>query len=139
MLRNRKRAVALGAVAVTAVALLSACGGGGASASAEKGTLYYLTATSAKPEHLDPQRLYIGRDITNMSRLVYRQLVTFPDTTDKTAGVKPVADLATDTGTSLDGAKTWKFTLKDGVKWQDGKPITCDDLKYGAPASSRRA
>ena len=132
MLRNRKRAVALGAVAATAVALLSACGGGGASASADKGTLYYLTATSAKPEHLDPQRVYIGRDIANLSRLVYRQLVSFPDTTDKTAGVTPVPDLATDTGKSLDGAKTWQFTLKDGVKWQDGKPITCDDLKYGA-------
>ena len=132
MLRNRKRAIAFGSVAVTAAALLSACGGGGASTSAEKGTLYYLTQTSAKPEHLDPQRVYIGRDITNLSRLVYRQLVTYPDTTDKTAGVKPVADLATNTGTSSNGAKTWKFTLKNGVKWQDGKPITCADLKYGA-------
>ena len=42
------------------------------------------------------------------------------------------ADLATDTGTASNGAKTWKFTLKDGVKWQDGKAITCEDFKYGA-------
>ncbi|WGL50425.1 ABC transporter substrate-binding protein [Nocardioides sp. BP30] len=136
MTTNGRRIAAVGAIAALSVGVLSACGGagnsGGSSSSANKGTLYYLTATSAKPEHLDPQRVYIGRDITNLSRLAYRQLVTFPDTSDVTAGTKPVPDLATDTGTSSNGAKTWKFTLKDGVKWQDGKPITCDDLKYGA-------
>ncbi len=40
-------------------------------------------------------------------------------------------DLATDTGTSSKDAKTWSFTLRDGVKWEDGKEITCADLKYG--------
>ena len=30
-----------------------------------------------------------------------------------------------------DGGKTWKFTLSDDAKWQDGKPVTCDDVKYG--------
>ena len=44
----------------------------------------------------------------------------------------PVPDLATDTGTSSDGGKNWSFTLKDGIKWEDGKPITCEDFKYGA-------
>ncbi len=39
--------------------------------------------------------------------------------------------MATDTGTPTDGGKTWKFTLKDGIKWQDGKAVTCDDVKYG--------
>ena len=43
----------------------------------------------------------------------------------------PVADLATDTGTSTRAARSWEFTLKDGVKWEDGKPITCEDFKYG--------
>ena len=36
-----------------------------------------------------------------------------------------------------DGGKTWKFTLKDGVKWQDGKPITCEDFKYGVSRDVR--
>ena len=30
------------------------------------------------------------------------------------------------------GGKVWKFTLKDGPKWEDGKPVTCEDFKYGA-------
>lgn len=131
MFRIRKRLVAAGAVLATGALVLSACGGSGASG-AQKGTLYYLISTSAKPEHLDPQRVYIGRDIANLSRLAYRQLVTFPDTTDAKQGIKPIPDLATTTGTSLDGAKTWEFTLKNGIKWQDGKPITCADFKYGA-------
>ncbi|GAB3865002.1 ABC transporter substrate-binding protein [Nocardioides maradonensis] len=132
MFRNRKRVLAAGAVVAASAGLLAACGGGGSSAAPEKGTLYYLISTSAKPEHLDPQRVYIGRDITNLSRLVYRQLVTFPDSTNTKTSITPVPDLATNTGTSLNGAKTWKFTIKSGVTWQDGKPITCDDFKYGA-------
>jgi peptide/nickel transport system substrate-binding protein len=120
---------------------LAACGGGsssssdkkGATSSSKGGTVYYLTKRPS--EHLDPQRTYIGRDLVDMNRLVYRQLVSFPVTTDKKAAVTPQPDLATDTGTSSNGAKTWKFTVKDGVKWQDGKPITCEDFKYGVSRS----
>ncbi|RLV48542.1 ABC transporter substrate-binding protein [Nocardioides mangrovicus] len=136
MTKNQVRAaaavLALGSLATT----LAACGGsssGGGSDNAKAtsgGTLYYYVD---KPvEHTDPQRTYVGKDITNWTRLVYRQLVAFPISTDADVANKPVADLATDTGTSSNNAETWKFTLKDGVKWQDGKAVTCDDLKYGA-------
>jgi peptide/nickel transport system substrate-binding protein len=139
MVIKRKPVVALATAA--ALVSLAACGGGsssnsdkkGATSSAKGGTVYYLTKRPS--EHLDPQRTYIGRDLVDMNRLVYRQLVSFPVTTDKKKAVTPQADLATDTGTSSNGAKTWKFTLKDGVKWQDGKAITCEDLKYGISRS----
>ena len=120
----------------------SACGGGGstggtggnggtktgATSTAKGGTLYYLTTRNA--EHLDPQRTYIGRDISNEARMVYRTLTTFP-VASGAASTKLVADLATDTGQVSDGGKVWKFTLKDGIKWQDGSPITCKDFQYG--------
>jgi peptide/nickel transport system substrate-binding protein len=119
---------------------LAACGGGSTNDAAKKGnasaegakggTLNYLTTRAT--EHLDPQRTYIGRDLSNMSRLAIRNLVTFPITTDKEKALTPVPDLATDTGTMSKDAKTWSFTLKDGVKWQDGSDITCADVKYGA-------
>ena len=140
MAKFGKRALATTAVATLAVATLAACGSSGSgksgngstqnAAGTKGGTLtYYIN----KPiEHLDPQRVYVGRDITNLSRTVYRQLVGFPISTDPKTADTPVPDLATDTGTATDGAKTWSFTLKDGVKWQDGTPITCEDLKYGA-------
>jgi peptide/nickel transport system substrate-binding protein len=47
------------------------------------------------------------------------------------AGSEVVADLATDTGRSSNGNKTWEFTLRDGVKFEDGTDITCEDVKYG--------
>ncbi len=42
-----------------------------------------------------------------------------------------VPDLATDTGTPTDGGRTWTYTLKDGLTFEDGTPITAQDIKYG--------
>lgn len=136
---NTKKATGLVALAVGVSLPLAACGGGGgstgsststgASAGSKGGTLYYLTKRPA--EHLDPQRTYIGRDLANTGRLWSRSLVQFPASTDAKTAATPVADLATDTGKMSDGGKKWEFTLKDGVKWEDGKAITCADLKYG--------
>ncbi|MEO6143062.1 MAG: ABC transporter substrate-binding protein [Dermatophilaceae bacterium] len=128
-------AIALGSV----VALIAAgCGGGtstpeasksgGASASKAGGTLYYLTKRPA--EHMDPQRTYVGRDLSNQSRLVYRTLTQYKSGT-KDVSTKIQPDLATDTGTASEGGKVWKFTLKDGVKWEDNSDVTCEDVKYG--------
>ena len=49
---------------------------------------------------------------------------------DKTANeIQP--DLATDTGTPNADATSWSWTLIDGAKWEDGTPVTCEDIKYG--------
>jgi peptide/nickel transport system substrate-binding protein len=94
------------------------------------GTLtYYLRAGY---DHTDPQRIYLGPELANLRRTVYRSLVAFPISTKASVANKPVPDLATSTGHSSNHAKTWTFTLKSGIKWQDGKPITCGDFKYGA-------
>ncbi|WP_377269567.1 ABC transporter substrate-binding protein [Peterkaempfera sp. SMS 1(5)a] len=76
--------------------------------------------------HLDPGRVYLNYNST-ASELFTRQLTGYKETAD---GTKLVGDLATDTGTTTDGGKTWKFTLKDGLKWEDGSPITSADVKY---------
>ncbi|SDJ01312.1 peptide/nickel transport system substrate-binding protein [Frankineae bacterium MT45] len=131
MATNRKRTAIL-AVGVSLALTVSACSSSkssssssGSSATSAKtgGTVYYLTKRNV--EHWDPQRMYIGRDLTDASRLFYRTL-TMLDPNNKV-----VPDLATDTGQASNSNKTWKFTLKDGVKWQDGTPITCEDIKYG--------
>ncbi|MHA3701692.1 ABC transporter substrate-binding protein [Jatrophihabitans sp. YIM 134969] len=137
-MRNRTRLGTAVLVAGLGVSVLSACGSGGgggngdsSSASSDKkgGTLFYTTGTR-NVEHWDPQRVYIGRDIANSSRLFTRTLVQYG------TGAGPESnelhpDLATDTGTASDGNKTWTFTLKDNVKWQDGSVVSCDDVKYG--------
>ena len=142
MTTQRRRLAAV--TAATALIIgFAGCGGdsgGGGDVSTNKdatrteatkgGTVYSLE--QAVTEHLDPQRVYVGRDISNLSRLVYRSLVTFPPgETDPTKGTTPVPDLATDTGQSNEDATEWSFTLKDGPVWQDGQPVTCEDFKYG--------
>lgn len=42
---------------------------------------------------------------------------------------KTIHWLATEWSTSSDGLK-WSFTLRDGVKWHDGKPFSADDVAF---------
>ena len=46
------------------------------------------------------------------------------------AGLELVPDLATDLGKSSDGGKTWTYTLQEGLKFEDGTPITSKDVNY---------
>ncbi|MEZ0089861.1 ABC transporter substrate-binding protein [Streptacidiphilus sp. EB129] len=77
--------------------------------------------------HLDPARVYSSANQT-ADLLLTRQLTSYQYVNGTT---KLVGDLATDTGTTSDGGKTWKFTLKDGLKYEDGSTITAQDVKYG--------
>ncbi len=120
-------------LALSAAACSSSTTTSGASsapaAAVKGGTLNILMST--KVEHWDPQRVYVGVDIEAGNRLFTRTLTTWTATTSDTEVPKLVGDMATDTGTVSDGGKTWKFTLKDGLKWQDGSAVTADDVKYG--------
>lgn len=42
---------------------------------------------------------------------------------------EPIPWLAEDWSHSADGME-WRFTLRDGVKWQDGQPLTAEDVKF---------
>ncbi|GAA2880302.1 ABC transporter substrate-binding protein [Streptosporangium fragile] len=77
--------------------------------------------------HLDPAQQYVNTE-TNFSLLIHRGLTGYKRVAK--GDYKLVGDLATDAGTPSDGGKTWTFTLKDGVKWQDGTPITSEDVKW---------
>jgi len=46
-----------------------------------------------------------------------------------------VPDLATDLGTPSPDYKTWTFTLKSGIKWQDGSPVTAQQVAFGIERS----
>lgn len=134
------RIAAIAAIGVVASGL-AACSGGGSSdnstsstgSGAKKGgTVTWLDVTG-QWEATDPAGVYLGEEIAGLRRLTYRGLTALPITADKNP--KPVADLATDTGTTKDNGKTWSYTLKKGVKWQDGTDITCADLQYGLARS----
>jgi len=128
--RRLRRAVAV-AVAVLTVATAAACGKADAgekeSPPKRGGTLRVVLG--ANVTHLDPQRIKYATE-ANLSRLTTRTLTTFGSEPGK-AGSEITGDLATDTGRPSDSNKTWEFTLKQGLKWEDGSPITCADVKYG--------
>ncbi|MFJ2032615.1 ABC transporter substrate-binding protein [Streptosporangium sp. NPDC087985] len=152
-----KRRPALGALAVTAALALglSACGGesttpksestgGGTSAapaqaefnaamtavfnpSTKKGGTLKL-ANSGDWDSLDPADTYYGYS-WNFIRLYGRALTMFKSAPGA-EGSKVVGDLAQDLGKPSEDFKTWTYTLRDGLKYEDGSPITAKDVAY---------
>jgi len=77
--------------------------------------------------HLDPGQIYVS-DGGQVANLLYRGLTNFSE--DGKGGTSVVGDIATDSGKSSDGGKTWTYTLKDGVKDQNGNVITSADIRH---------
>src|SRR4051794_36740805 len=111
-------------------------GGGGSStgastgsaetAGAKGGTL--ITRANAAPSGSpDPQVNYTLQEwqflIITHDGLVGFKRVGGPD------GTKIVADLATEGPTPTDNGKTYTFTLRDGIKFSNGKTVTGADVK----------
>jgi len=148
---KRKRAVV--ALAVVAALGLSACGSdsssGGSSApkldnkaldsvaspsDAEGGTLKMGLASEWGDSTIDPGETYYGYS-WNLLRNFARTLVMFKPAPGK-KGLELVPDLATDLGKSSDGGKTWTYTLQQGLKFEDGSPITSKDVAYAVLRST---
>ncbi|MDJ0465394.1 ABC transporter substrate-binding protein [Streptomyces sp. H27-C3] len=77
--------------------------------------------------HLDPAQTYVS-DGRLLGNLIHRGLTA--NNEDDKGAVTVVGDIATDSGTKSDGGKTWKYTLKDGVKDENGKAITSADIRH---------
>lgn len=84
--------------------------------------------------HLDPTRNWTMPDMDFGIRLLYRTLTTFRAEPGK-KGTEIVPDLATDLGTPSEGGKVWTFTLKKGLKYEDGSTVTAADVKYNVERS----
>lgn len=77
--------------------------------------------------HLDPGQIYVS-DAGQFANLVHRKLTNYQE--DAKGNLTVVGDIATDSGKSSDGGKTWTYTLKDGVKDEDGTVITSADVRH---------
>ncbi|MEV7831424.1 ABC transporter substrate-binding protein [Streptomyces subrutilus] len=107
-------------------------GPAGAAGAPQKGGT--LTVLNNEPQSdFDPARLYTSGG-GNVPSLVFRTLTT-RNREDGAAGAKVVPDLATDLGRPNADATEWTYTLKDGLKYEDGSPITTADIKYGIERS----
>ena len=105
----------------------------GATGAVRGGTLYFLEH-DPKLAHLDPNRIYTGRDLAFMNSFMTRTLVAY-NPVPGAAGTLLVPDLATNTGVPSNDAKNWTFTLRPGTSFEDGNAITCADVKYGTSRS----
>jgi peptide/nickel transport system substrate-binding protein len=136
-----RRAAGLAALATL---VLVACGGpssGGANSGAsggihnpsdaKGGILRY--ANSGDWDSLDPADTYYAYT-WNFARLYGRPLVTFKPAAGA-QGATLVPDLAESLGRSSDGAKTWTYTLRPSVRFEDGTPVTSKDVKYAVERS----
>ena len=148
MVRTNKWLLRAGALGVTAM-LIAACGGTttspGASggtpntgapptvdpALAKKGGTIYILTQAEQWNHVDPQRVYTGEDLAFFGGTIMRALTAYKFSADPVEGTSLQPDLATDLGTSTEGGKVWSFTLREGITWQDGSDVTCEDVKYG--------
>jgi len=125
-----RRFLASGAAVALAVSGVIVSATAPANAAPSKGGTLYFFTNQGQFDHVDPQRVYVGRDIAFFNSFLYRNLVMYKPVTGS-AGSSLVGDLATNTGVPSNQAKTWKFTLRPGVTWEDGSAITCADVKYG--------
>ncbi|MEV5841292.1 ABC transporter substrate-binding protein [Streptomyces sp. NPDC051985] len=95
------------------------------------GTLRVLR--DADHDHLDPQRVQTLQ-ATALGHLLFRTLTMFAE--DGTGGWRLVGDLADDPGRDVDGdGRTWEFTLKAGLRYEDGREITAVDVAHGIARS----
>lgn len=95
------------------------------------GTLYALQEQDF--EHLDPQNVYIS-DSESVSQMYARSLTMFAE--DSKGRMSLVGDLATGPGVDVDhDCRTWRYTLKSGLRYQDGSTITAADVGYAVARS----
>ncbi|MEV4972722.1 ABC transporter substrate-binding protein [Streptomyces scopuliridis] len=135
------RRVAAAAVSLVMAAGAAACAGpqdndakaeGAGTGKPQKGGTLSVLNTEAQSD-FDPARLYTSGG-GNVPSLVFRTLTT-RNREDGAAGTKVVPDLATDTGRPNADATEWTYTLKEGLRFEDGTPITTADIKYGIERS----
>jgi peptide/nickel transport system substrate-binding protein len=94
------------------------------------GTIYIFTSAE-EFDDIDPQRAYTGEDLAFFGATIMRSLTSYVYSPDAAVanGLQP--DLAAELGTPNADFTQFSFTLRDGLTWQDGSELTCEDVKYG--------
>jgi peptide/nickel transport system substrate-binding protein len=128
----------MAAVVAAALALVvSACGGGGGggkstttvkSATAGK-TFALLKVVDGTTDYLDPGLSY-RLESWQLFQDVYPGLVVKAHVSCQTSNCTAILPgLATTAGAVTNGGKTYKFTLRKGLKYSNGQPVKASDFK----------
>lgn len=136
-----KPAVRTAALGLAATMLLSGCASGSdtpveskSASGAEPvagGTIHVLQ--KADFSYLDPTRGW-DTGVAEIQRLLFRGLTTrAAGDSENPSDIVP--DLATDLGKVSEDGLTWTYTLKDGLYFDNGEPITAEAVKFGISRS----
>jgi ABC-type oligopeptide transport system substrate-binding subunit len=86
-----------------------------------------ITVQSAEPQFLDPHRSNFEQDI-GVIRMMFRGLYNLTD--DGSGGVEVVPMMAE--GEPVINGNVYTVTLKEGLLWSDGEPVTAQNFVDGA-------
>ena len=98
---------------------------------AQGGTATVLTIQV--PATLDPTRAYFT-DSTEIMNLVTRALTQYAYNPEN-GEMELVPDMATNLGVPNEDNTEWTFTLKDGLKYEDGTDVKAEDVAYAISRS----
>src|SRR3954453_7584620 len=99
-------------------------------AGAQKGGIVTVNTLTGLTTTIDPSEIYYTDTSSIMSGLVTRSLTQYKYD-PKTHNMILVPDLATDLGQHNDNFTKWTFTIRPGVKWENGKTVTAQDVAWG--------
>ncbi len=100
------------------------------------GTIYAEQAGAITT--LDPTEAYYVDSASILQNLVTRSLTQY-EYDPSTKSMVLVPDLATDLGRPNKNFTSWTFTLKKGIKFENGQAVTPQDIKYGIERSFDRS
>ncbi|MEU6625894.1 ABC transporter substrate-binding protein [Streptomyces litmocidini] len=120
---NRKTLV-LPAVAGLLAPLLAACGGSEDARAITVGTTDQFIVTEDAPAPLDPAYAY-DTGAWNILRQTVQTLLHVPR-----GGGEPVPEAAQTCGFSDKASESYRCTLRSGLTFADGTPITAEDVKF---------
>ena len=98
------------------------------------GTITVYLPGDPGPDSMDPTDGWSVTGNSIQQALTSRSLTQYAKD-PKTGEMVLVPDLATDLGSHNDDFTEWTFTIRDDAKWEDGSPVTADEIAWGIQRS----
>ena len=121
--------VALGSASILAITTLAACGSSKASGSKSSTSAHVLTFGKPDGPQTNNSNPFIGTSAASNQGYRYTIYETLVQYNDVDPSQKPKAWLATKWEWNTDYTQV-KFTIRNGVKWSDGTPLTAEDVAF---------
>ncbi|MET0526354.1 MAG: ABC transporter substrate-binding protein [Nocardioides sp.] len=93
------------------------------------GTITVYLPGAPGPDTLDPTGAWSVTGNAIQQALVSRSLTQYASDADGQPVLVP--DLATDLGRHNDDFTEWTFTIREDATWQDGRPVTPEEVAFG--------